>query len=62
MDNSGKFGSIGNGQYTFAPGNAGISLNGNVPNHATNADGDGSPMGLHSAPGDADYTAVWSGN
>ena len=62
--NSGRFNSIGNGQYTFAPGNAGSAdtFNGNVPNIATNADGAGSPGGAHSAPGDTDYTAIWSGN
>jgi ABC-type phosphate transport system substrate-binding protein len=61
---SGQFNSIGNGQYTFAPGNAGSAetFNGNVPNIATNADGSGSPGGAHSAPGDTDYTAIWSGN
>ena len=61
---SGKFNSLGNGEYTFGPGNAGSpeTFNGNVPNHATNADGSGSPGGTHSAPGDADYTAIWSGN
>jgi hypothetical protein len=63
-DNSGRFNSIGDGQYTFAPGNAGSAdtFNGNVPNHATNADGSGSPSGAHSAPGDTNYTAIWSGN
>jgi hypothetical protein len=62
--NSGRFNSIGNGQYTFAPGAAGSAdtFNGNVPNLATNADGAGSPGGSHSAPGDTDYTAIWSGN
>jgi hypothetical protein len=63
-ENSGKFNSIGGGQYTFAPGNAGgaETFNGNVPNTATNADGAGSPGGPHSAPGDSNYTAIWSGN
>ena len=61
---SGHFNSLGNGQYTFGPGNAGSpdTFNGNVPNHATNGDGSGSPGGAHSAPGDTDYTAIWSGN
>jgi len=31
----------------------------NVPKHATNGDGIGDPMGLHSSPGDTDYTAIW---
>ena len=62
--NSGRFDSLGNGQYTFGPGAAGSAdtFNGNVPNHATNADGAGSPGGSHAAPGDTDYTAIWSGN
>jgi hypothetical protein len=61
---AGRFDALGNGQYTFGPGAAGSpeTFNGNVPNHATNADGAGSPEGSHSAPGDTDYTAVWSGN
>ena len=60
----GHFNEIGEGEYTFGPGAAGSSetFNGNVPNHATNGDGDGSPGGPHSAPGDTDYTAIWSGN
>lgn len=59
-----KFNMIGEGEYTFGPGAAGNpnTFNGNVPNHATNGDGAGSPSGDHSAPGDTDYTAVWSGN
>jgi hypothetical protein len=61
---SGRFNSIGNGEYTFAPGAAGSAetFNGNVPNHATNAEGAGSPSGPHSSPGDTGYTAIWSGN
>jgi hypothetical protein len=61
---NGKFNEIGEGQYTFGPGAAGSAetFNGNVPNHATNGDGSGSPGGPHSAPGDTDYTAIWSGN
>jgi len=60
----GKFNQIGEGEYTFGPGAAGSAdtFNGNVPNHATNGDGAGSPGGPHSAPGDSDYTAIWSGN
>ena len=62
--NSGRFTPLGNGEYTFAPGAAGSAetFNGNVPNHATNADGDGTPAGAHASPGDTDYTAIWSGN
>jgi hypothetical protein len=64
VDRSGRFNSLGNGEYTFGPGSAGdpSTFNGKVPNHATNADGAGSPGGDHSAPGDSDYTAIWSGN
>jgi hypothetical protein len=63
-ERSGRFTSIGNGEYTFAPGAAGsaATFNGNVPNHATNADGSGSPGGAHASPGDSGYTAIWSGN
>jgi hypothetical protein len=59
-----RFHQIGDGQYTFAPGNAGSSttFNGNVPNLATNSDGAGSPGGTHAAPGDTNYTAIWSGD
>jgi hypothetical protein len=62
--NSGQFTPLGGGEYTFAPGNAGSAetFNGNVPNHATNDDGAGSPGGSHLAPGDPGYTAIWSGN
>lgn len=64
VEQTGKFGEIGEGEYTFGPGAAGNpeTFNGNVPNTATNADGSGSPGGEHSAPGDTDYTAIWSGN
>jgi hypothetical protein len=64
VDNSGRFTSIGNGEYTFAPGAAGSAdtFNGNVPDHATNADGAGSPAGAHASPGDTNYTAIWSGD
>jgi len=49
---------------SILPGNAGSAetFNGKVPSHATNGDGTGSPGGAHSAPGDTDYGAVWSGN
>lgn len=64
VDSSGRFNELPSGEYTFGPGAAGNpdTFNGNVPNHATNADGAGSPGGSHSAPGDTDYTAIWSGN
>ena len=61
---SGQFAVLPNGDPTILPGNAGSAetFNGNVPTHATNGDGAGSPGGAHSAPGDTDYGAVWSGN
>jgi hypothetical protein len=31
----------------------------NVPVHATNDDGDGTPGGAHASPGDPGYTAIW---
>lgn len=62
--NSDQFKPIAGGDYTLGPGAAGSpdTFNGNVPNKATNGDGAGSPGGAHSAPGDTDYTAIWSGN
>lgn len=62
--NSGRFNSLGSGEYTFGPGNAGSAetFKGQVPNHATNDDGAGSPGGSHLAPGAPGYTAIWSGN
>ncbi|HSI81404.1 MAG TPA: hypothetical protein VK919_12230 [Solirubrobacterales bacterium] len=65
VQNSGRFNAIGDGTYTFGPGNAGSqdTFNGNVPNIATNGDGNGAPTpNGHSSPGDTDYTAIWSGN
>jgi ABC-type phosphate transport system substrate-binding protein len=61
---SGQFADLGNGESTILPGNAGSAetFNGNVPSLATNGDGSGSAGGAHSAPGDTDYSAVWSGN
>ena len=49
---------------TILPGNAGSggTFNGNVPKHATNGDGEGTPGVDHTAPGDTGYSAVWSGN
>jgi hypothetical protein len=31
----------------------------NVPTHATNDNGAGSPGGAHDSPGDPSYTAIW---
>jgi len=44
------------GDYTIPGPNVSVPLN------ATNGNGAGSPVGPHSAPGDTDYTAIWSGN
>jgi hypothetical protein len=53
--NSPKGGTLGDtGDYTI--GGPVVS----VPTHATNGDGAGVPAGPHSAPGDTDYTAIWS--
>jgi hypothetical protein len=46
---------IGGGDYTV------LGPNVSVPVHATNGNGAGSPGGPHAAPGDTDYTALWSG-
>lgn len=61
---TGRFNRIGDGQYTFGPGNAGSAdtFNGNVPNHATNDEGEGTPGSDHVAPGDTGYSAIWSGD
>jgi hypothetical protein len=63
-EGEGQFNTIGEGEYTFGPGAAGSrdTFNGNVPNLATNGDGEGVPPGPRSSPGDTDYTAIWSGN
>jgi hypothetical protein len=62
--NNDHFKPLADGNYTILPGNAGSqeTFNGNVPTDATNSDGAGSPGGEHAAPGDAGYSAVWSGN
>jgi hypothetical protein len=61
---SDQFITISGGDHSILPGNAGSqeTFNGNVPSNATNSDGAGSPGGAHASPGDAGYSAVWSGN
>jgi hypothetical protein len=61
---SDQFITIGGSDYSILPGKAGsqVAFNGNVPTHATNADGAGSPEGAHASPGDEGYSAIWSGN
>jgi hypothetical protein len=65
VDRSGQFmGPIGEGEHTILPGNAGIpgTFNGNVPDNATNAEGEGTVGSDHVSPGDDGYTAIWSGD
>src|SRR5438105_5909333 len=52
--NSPKGGTLAGGDYTI--GGPDVS----VPTHATNGDGTGQPQGEHSAPGDTNYSAIWS--
>lgn len=56
-NNPNTFG-IADGDYSLIP--SGDPKYINVPTHATNADGAGSPGGDHSGPGDSDYTAIWA--
>ena len=58
------FASLGDGNYTILPRNAGSqdTFNGNVPTHATNGDGTGTPGVDHTSPGEEGYSAVWSGS
>jgi hypothetical protein len=44
---------IAGGDYTV------IGPNVNVPVHATNQDGAGSPGGAHASPGDENYSPIW---
>lgn len=44
---------IAGGDYTI------LGPNVSVPIHATNDNGNGSPGGSHSRPGDSSYTAIW---
>jgi hypothetical protein len=58
---SGQFRPLGD-DSTILPGDAGSAetFNGNVPNHATNGDGAGTPGVDHTEPGDPGYSAVLS--
>jgi hypothetical protein len=49
-----NFVQIGGGDYTI------IGPNVNVPVHATNQDGAGTPGGAHASPGDAGYSPIWA--
>lgn len=65
-DNNPNAKPIGGGDFTILPGKAagdpGTHLNSpvSVPKHATNRNGQGTPGGTHSSPGDTDYTAIWN--
>jgi hypothetical protein len=48
------------GAYTVVPATSQAS-NMNVPDQATNMNGDGIPGGPQASPGDTDYTAIWNG-
>ena len=59
----GKAGMNGNSEKIVQPPGGFYSVIGpsvNVPVHATNGDGAGSPAGPFSSPGDTDYTAIWN--
>ena len=63
VENSGKFAPLGtSGQYTTLPGRAGDEASSPVdaPDHATNADGEGTPGVDHVGPGDPGYSPIWN--
>ena len=49
-----RFVTIGGGDTTI------IGPEVNVPIHATNDDGDGTPGGDHTSPGDENYSPIWA--
>jgi hypothetical protein len=53
---------IGGGDTSILPGHAGKELTSpvDVPEGATNLNGDGTPPGTHASPGDPYYTAIWN--
>jgi hypothetical protein len=54
---------IAGGHSTLLPGKNNDKANHlSVPDHATNADGTGTPPGAHAAPGDPGYSAIWNGD
>ncbi|MBA2536200.1 MAG: hypothetical protein H0V20_02045 [Actinobacteria bacterium] len=61
-DHSGQFVTLPSGEATILPGRAGDAATSpvNPPDHATNADGTGSPGGAHASPGDPDYSPIWN--
>jgi hypothetical protein len=52
---------ISDGDTSILPGKAGDAASSpvDVPAHATNIDGSGSPAGQHASPGDPGYSAIW---
>jgi hypothetical protein len=61
-EHSGQFMTLPSGEATILPGKAGDPSSSPVspPDHATNADGTGSPGGAHASPGDRDYSPIWN--
>ena len=57
-----EFITIGGGDTSILPGMAGdqVASPVDVPDHATNAEGAGSPGGTHDSPGDSGYTGIWN--
>jgi hypothetical protein len=59
---NGQFITVG-GDASILPGKAGNTMDTvNVPRHATNQDGAGTPNGDHAAPSESGYTAIWNTN
>jgi hypothetical protein len=56
-----NFITISGGDTSILPGKAGDAAVSpvDVPAHATNMNGAGSPAGPHASPGDAGYSAIW---
>ena len=57
-----NFITISGGDTSILPGLAGDPDESpvDVPDHATNDNGTGSPGGSHARPGDSDYGAIWN--
>jgi hypothetical protein len=57
-----NFITISGGDTSILPGKAGDPAASpvNVPDHATNQEGTGSPAGAHAGPGDPGYSAIWN--
>ena len=57
-----NFITIAGGDTSILPGKAGDAAVSpvDVPAHATNMDGAGSPAGAHAGPGDPGYSAIWN--